>query len=78
MICLPVFRINKNFLNVVIIVVICISTGVSYYRNPLSPLPFIGEEWGGGKIIFDEYDFIDRYNEIKSLQLEKMQQYGYE
>jgi len=77
-ICLPVFRVNKKFLNVMIIVVICISTGVSYYRNPFAPLPFIGEEWGVSKIIFDEYDIVDRYNEIKSLQLEKMQQYGYE
>lgn len=56
---------------------IILSTGISYYNNPISPLKFYGVKFEIIDILFKDVSLSDKYESIKESNIKKMSDYGY-
>ncbi|HEH9399340.1 TPA: EpsG family protein [Aeromonas sobria] len=71
-------KVYRLSFRIVILLVVCISTGVGYYRNSIAPLSFINLRWDLVDILVGDFDLNKRFDEVEENQLRKFQAYGYE
>jgi hypothetical protein len=71
-------KVYRLGVRIVVLLVICLSTGVGYYRNPIAPLSFINLRWYLVDILVGDFDLNKKFDEVEENQLRKFQAYGYE